>query len=419
MKVRFYIERRRDGLGKLLENDRPVFMSVSFHGNRVMLSTGIKVDRQWWNQGTQRVREEHPEAIVLNSWLESLKFTAGAVWKALASLSGKPGVEEFRKEYQRLKPRFSHGFFDVFYLFMEEGSARWAASTYKKVRTVYNHLRDFEESAGMTLTFDGMNHQFIERFRIYYASRGRGEVSVRKAVNTLVWFLNWATRHGFNVYTEYRDFYRMLKASSAPVKRTPVYLQWEELMALYRQPLPEVRMERARDIFCLMCFTGIRFSELRSLKKEHIDSERIIVPRQGGAARIIRINQFSRSIIDRYGNKYYRGNSALPVMSQVTLNKYIRQAAARAGIHAEVHQEHAGNSDEHRVPKHTVLTAGAGVMTFIMNALRLDIPPEVISSFTGVSQDVRVQLLKQEIANSHMEKFNLLDEAGNDTKHHR
>lgn len=408
MRVRFYIEKRRDERGELLENDRPIFMSVSFHGSRVMLSTGKKVDRHWWDPGKQRVRDEHPEAVVLNNWLDSLKFTAGVVWKALASLSGKPGAEAFRKEFQRLKPRFSHGFFDVFYLFMEEGSERWAPSTYSKVRTIHNHLRQFQHQSGMMLSFDCMNKEFMEAFRAYYTARRLGEVSLGKAVNTLVWFLNWSTKKGYNIYRDYRDFYRMLKQDRTPVKKASVYLLWEELMDLYRAEIKDTRMERARDLFCLMCFTGIRYNEIKELRKEHIERDRIIVRKTGGKTRIILTNRFARSILQRYENRYYRGNAALPVMSQVTLNKYVRLAARKAGIGAIVHkqeQEHGGSP----VKKFEMLTAGAAVMTFIMNALRLDIPPDVIAGYTGVASDIRVQLLQQEIADGYMEKFNVLE----------
>jgi hypothetical protein len=44
MQTRFYIEKRKDEAGKLLVKGRPVFMSVSFPGDRLLLSTGIKAN---------------------------------------------------------------------------------------------------------------------------------------------------------------------------------------------------------------------------------------------------------------------------------------------------------------------------------------------------------------------------------------
>jgi len=391
MKVRFYVEKRKGEHGKLLDTDRPVFMSVSFHGNRIMVSTGKKVDRHWWDPDRQRIRDEHPEATVLNAWLDYLKHTADVTWNALASLSEKPGVDDFRKEFQRLKPRFSQGFFEVFYLFMENGSARWSSATYKKVRTVYNQLSAYEASVSQPLQFNRMDAEFIADFKRYLEARGQNYITVQKTVNVLVWFLNWATEEGFNVYREYRKFYRLIREKHPPQGRKTTFLNWEQLMQMYRMDVGSTKMERARDLFCLMCFTGIKYGEMKSLKKEHVEPERLIIHQQRGSARIIRLNRFAKTILDQYASRYYRGQAALPVMSLVTMNKYIRQAAADAGIDCA-----------------SELTAGSATLTFIMNALRLDIPPAIIASYTGVKRDVRVQLMQQELADRHMDRFNTI-----------
>ena len=146
MRVRFYIEKRRGDDGELLARQRPIFMTVAFNGNRIMISTGKNVDLRWWDPERQRVREEHADANVLNNWFDDLKANASVVWKALAVQSLKPEVKDFKREFERLKPRFSGGFFDVFFLFIEEGSERWSSSTYKKVRSFYKNLKSYDGS---------------------------------------------------------------------------------------------------------------------------------------------------------------------------------------------------------------------------------------------------------------------------------
>jgi hypothetical protein len=119
-------------------------------------------------------------------------------------------VKDFKREFERLKPRFSGGFFDVFFLFIEEGSERWSSSTYKKVRSFYKKLKSYEGSLETPLAFGSMNDVFLQDFVKYLKGIGQGEVSIQKSVNMLVWFLNWATDEGYNIYTDYKKFYKVL-----------------------------------------------------------------------------------------------------------------------------------------------------------------------------------------------------------------
>ncbi|MEX0982873.1 MAG: site-specific integrase [Bacteroidales bacterium] len=410
MKVRFYIEKRRGKDGRLLTSRRPIFMTVAFHGKRVLISTGKNVDLKWWDHTKQQVREMHPDASVINRWLETLAYTAGTVWKSLASLSENPGVGEFRDEFERLRPRFSGGFFDIMFLFMEEGSRRWSISTYQKVRTFYNQLKEFEKSEMYPLHFNTMNESFLYRFRDYLEKKSRSESTIRKMVNLLVWYLNWATKNGYNVYYDYRGFYKMLDKGSAtekiPAKCEPVYLEWDELLRFLKHSPCTTVKERVRDLFCLSCFTGLRFGELRNLTKEDVMASSVIVRKGDSKVRYVPVSKYAAVILEKYKHRYYRDNAALPPVSAMTVNKYLRVMAKELKLERTVA---VGIGSRRRAMLWEVLTAGAGVQTFIMHALRLEIPADVIASFTGVTSDHRIKLMKQELAMKEIKKFDLIE----------
>ena len=68
---------------------------------------------------------------------------------------------------------------------------------------------------------------------------------------------------------EYKKFYKALdKGEDSPV--LPLFLKWDELSAIRDKEFDSKRKERVRDMFCFMCFTGMRFSELQSLRKEDV-----------------------------------------------------------------------------------------------------------------------------------------------------
>lgn len=401
MQTRFYIEKRKDESGNLILKDRPVFMSVSLAGDRLMFGTGIKADYQAWDSDLQRIKSSFPDSVTANIWLDTLSDTASKAWLNMQSRELAPGGEQFRKIFQELKPKYSRGFFEVFFLFMEWGMAYWSTASYRKVRTIYRHLREFEDATGYAISFGSMGGEFIERFQSFYREKGNNPTTTRKAINIVVWFLNWATEKGFNVNVEYKKFYKsMEKAQGSPLR--PVFLKWDELTRIRDLECSSKRKERVKDLFCFMCFTGLRFSELQNLKKEDLLNDEIIIRKKNGKLRKVHMNAPARELHDRYKNKYYLNNTAFPSMSVITMNKYLKILALEAGLIRSVSD---GKNPEQPLPLHKLISAGMGVNTFLANAIRLKIPAEVISSFTGVQKDSRFRHIRKEIEKAELEKF--------------
>ena len=87
------------------------------------------------------------------------------------------------------------------------------------------------------------------------------------------------------------------------------------------------------------------------------------------------------------------------------MNKYLKMLAYEAGLGRMVSLP--GDS-ESQVPIHRLMTAGMGVNTFLANAIRLEIPLEVISGFTGVQNDRRFRHIKKELEKAQLTKFDSL-----------
>jgi len=404
MQPRFYIEKRKDGSGKLMQNDRPVFMSVSIDGDRLIFSTGVKTDIHGWDPDQQRMKGGFPGSMTTNSWLDTLSETVQSAWLTMKSGSALQDGKQFRKLFQELQPKYSTGFFDVFFLFLESGMNRWSTATYRKVRTIYRHLREFENYTGFGISFRSMNVDFIERFRNFYFEKGNSPATTHKAINIVVWFMNWATEKGYNVYPEYRKFYKTLGKckNSSPGS---LFLKWDELSGIRNLACSNKRIERVRDLFCFMCFTGLRYSELQSLQKEDMDNNEVLIRRKAGKPRRVPMSVPALEIHSRYKNKYYLNNTAFPVMSIITMNKYLKNLGVEAGLNRMV----ASASDQGRlVPLHTRITAGMGVNTFLSNAIRLEIPIEVVSGFTGVQNDARFRQIIMELEKEQIAKLDSL-----------
>jgi len=402
MRTRFHIEKRKDAAGNMLSVDCPVFMSVTFGGNRVTIGTGIKVDMNAWDTELQRIQASYPGLQHLNNWLETMQGIAGKTMEALLHSNKELSPANFRNLFLLLKPKYSSGFFDLFFQFMESNSSSWSNATYRKVRTLYNLLREFEDHSRIPISFNTMDVQFLDRFIAYCQEKEYKHSTIYKTVNNLVWFLNWATDKGYNVYREYKQFYKLMDAPDGK-SPLPLFLHWNELMLLKEYNTDNRRIERVIDLFTFMCFAGVRFSELQRIKKEDLREGEIAVRKTGGRVRIIPMNKYASQIRLKYENKYYRNNTAFPSMSIITMNKYLRLVGKDVGLNRMIYSATAG---EEGSPLYSRLTAGIAVNTFIRNAIEMEVPVEIISRFTGVQNDSRVRRIKSDLATKEMKKFN-------------
>lgn len=403
MRTNFHIEKRKDEYGKLMSADRPVLMSVTFGGKRVIVGTGVKVDLNGWDSGMQRIQASYPDSQQLNGWLTTMEEMARKAMEALQFSNKELNPENFRQLFKQLKPRYSSGFFNIFFEFIETNGLNWSNATYRKIRTLYNHLRELEDESGIAISFHTMDAQFLERFMAFYQAKGYKYSTIYKSVNNLVWFLNWASDKGYNVYRDYRKFYKLMEAPEEK-NQVPIYLHWDEVLKFLDFNTQNRRKERVRDLFCFMCFTGVRFSELQRLKKEDLKEGEVHIRKPGGGVRVVPMNNYSLMIYQKYENRYYLNNTAFPTMSIITMNKYLRLIGREVGLNRLVYSE----IKERGVSLYNCLTAGIAVNTFIRNAISLEIPSEVISRITGVRKDKRISRIKSDLTVEEMSKFNVL-----------
>ena len=104
------------------------------------------------------------------------------------------------------------------------------------------------------VTFDSIDIEFYEKFRKYLISDLKLlNNSVGKHIKILKTFLNYAVEKGVNTNLTYKKF----KVSTEQVDI--IYLTDKELLKLHTLELESARLRNVRDIFCLACFTGLRF----------------------------------------------------------------------------------------------------------------------------------------------------------------
>lgn len=283
--------------------------------------------------------------------------------------------------------------FDVFIREGADGRG-WSHATMLKYRTLKKDL----ETLCPNLTYADINEEFMNNFKNKLIGKGNRNETIQKKIVHFNCFLAWAREKRYCPRLELHAFKAKLRTTERPV----IFLTWPELMRVYRLTFEENKkyLERARDVFCFLCFTGLRYSDVAKLEKDHIAYDRVNgATLKTGALLKVELNDFSKAILDKYkdydevdelpanriGRKVKKTNSALPVISSQKLNGYIKEIAKLAKIDAPITTSHyvgIKRIDEVK-PKYELITSHAGRRTFICTALSLNIPITTVMEWSG------------------------------------
>jgi integrase len=186
-----------------------------------------------------------------------------------------------------------------------------------------NHLQGYEKAKKKRVTFDGIDYAFFQDFQNYLLSLrtpdGKPKLNnttVAKQLSTIKTFLNYAKRQGVVVPDKYKDF--KIKKESLEV----IALTSEEFEKLFYMDLRgDKRLEGVRDVFCFSCATGLRYSDLAQLGREHIKRDEInLTVKKTHETLSVPLTPFSLSILEKY-----KGQARpLPVISNQKMNAYLK-----------------------------------------------------------------------------------------------
>ena len=281
----------------------------------------------------------------------------------------------------------SYDFFEVFMRFIEHHHEKWSIGTFRKVKTIYNQMRKYSDHEGLEIRFERMDQYFFDNYIRYFRDvAGHSNATIHKNVMMLKWFLNWATESGYNRNRKYRD-YQFPWPHQPKHGSNVLSLNFKELSSLLDCSFKEKRLEIARDVFCFMCLTGIRYSELESIVKESVSDDSVLVEAPGTfRSRRIPLNSLSKKILRKYLYQAPARDKVFPGYSTVSMNRLIKLAGREAGIDApvEVARAEGDNIKKDNIPKWQALSTKIAVNTFIMNAFELDIPVRFIMDYTGM-----------------------------------
>lgn len=400
----------------------PLHVSVSdgrkYRRRRV---TGILVDPAWWDAKTAALKRRVPipeaERSAVSREMSALKshllgaYAAGGQtpsWleKALADYDAgkvlRPGesrapsfdelfdlfadgreISPSRRRHYRVLQRMIHRF-EVYVRLSTPEKSQFSFDIGQADLSILNRLRDFLKD----------ERRYVERFPgILSACPEHREISARgdnylhSLFKLLRAFFSWCIKAGHTRNWPFTDF-EMPKEEYG----TPILMTLDEVMRLYRAPMPTRVLAEQRDIFVFQCNVGCRVGDLIGFTKDSVQGgvlEYIAAKTLHSSGRTVTVplNAIARKIVEKYKNR--PGNLLLPFVDQQSYNRYIRAAFTAAGLTRMVTTLDPVTRREVRRPLNQIASSHLARRTFAGNIYRQVKDPNLVASLTGHAEGSR------------------------------
>ncbi len=421
MAVSFYLHNRATRKPEV-----PIQVSISICGVRLVTSLGYNIEPAKWDNKKQKIKQgannskgftyseinsriaeitaafNRLESEIKLNQLIITKELITSIWQEKFKINTKKTILNTKKSEE-------NAFLACFDEFVAKQSIanRWTISTLKKMNTTRLHICQFCKEP----TFSTFDKNGLDSYINFLQSKQQLiDTTTKKYLGLLKWFLRWALANDYPVNRDFEKFKPKFKIIDTKI----VFLNWNELMTVYNFPIPKNKeyLQRVRDVFCFCCFTSLRYSDVANLKRSDIINNTLHITTVKTANTLqIELNNYSRSILEKYKNIPYENNKALPVISNQKMNDYLKELGQICELNEPITQVYFRGAKrfEEVYPKYELLGTHAGRRTFICNALALGIPAQVVMKWTGHSDYAAMKPyidIADNIKAEQMNKFN-------------
>lgn len=383
----------------------PIKAVIRFNNKTVALTKVAEIAPRWWNAEKQEVRKSalNPGSNKIESRLAEVKTAIKRLFDEYTlKYSQYPDPKDFqqlcRSEILAAKPKIDTKiepisndliqFINKYVAQARQGIRTHGSEakqfTKRSISTfagTANYLEEYVHSYGATLLpFESIDLKFYQEFKNFMYNKGYSNNYFGVQIRNIKKFMNISLREGLHNNRKFQD-QDFIKVS---VESDNVYLNSDQLELLYSLDLNEnVRLQNARDLFLIGCWTGLRFSDFSRLTRGNFDGDFIDIETQKtGEVVAIPVHPIVKNIMIRYNDT----NTGMPKpISNQKLNDYIKEVCKLAGLDSQVSQTKlvGGKKQIETRPFYELVSSHTARRSFASNAIRMGVPETVIRAITG------------------------------------
>lgn len=413
-----------------------IMIRVRWNGkkNEVGFSVGYSIDPMKWDSNKQLVKSNTTHRIggkivyarEINNTIRIFLGYIEEIFIEYSLHNETPGTADLKElvneKLGRNKPEVpdndkKKALKDIFKEFLYERvlEGNWSKAAEYKYRQMWLQLT----SCDATIELDALDKNKLIQLTNWYINNDYCNRTIVKQFRILKSFLRWISKNGYIIQPGVLEFKPKLKV----IPKVVTFLKYKELMHFFEYEFPKEKeyLSKARDMFCFMAFTSLRYSDLAKLRPSNvIDGYLDFCTEKTDDKLRIALNEHAQKIIDKYA--WYKGDTIFPVPSNQKLNDYLKEAAKLAGLDREITQVYfKGNTRHEDTYKFwEQISCHDARRTFVCCSLALGIPPSVVMSCTGHSDYESMkpyievadetQKLEMDKWNTHQYKSRIIEE---------
>ena len=333
-KVLFYLKK-----GSEKKNGEVMIMArITIDGKLCQFSTKQSILPENWNIAAGKAKGK--DAGKINALLEDIKASLNNIYHEQQRRDNYVTAEKVKNEFLGHSEKHET-ILDLFKKHNDDvkqlvGISKTIA-TYRKYEVTRRHLAEFIQSKYniSDIAINEITPMFITDFELYLRT------TCKCSYNTTAKFMQFfkriiliARNNGILIGDPFANY----KIRLEKVDRG--YLSEDEIKIILKKKMVSERLENVRDLFIFSCFTGLAFSDIHGLRKEHIveDSNGVRWIRKGRQKTKIMCNiplmEVPLKILEKYStNEYCRKHGVLfPVLCNQKMNACLKELADICGI---------------------------------------------------------------------------------------
>ena len=354
-----------------------VYIQYCHNEQTALFSTAVKIPPADFDPKRGRIRKGYVGYTSLNGLITKKE---GEVIKAYSELMLKdinPSVDEVRFAMKgEVRVAKENNFFILFKQYVKEKKQTVRASTARHFPVTQGKLESFLKAEGISnITIERVNYDLLDKFNSFLLqSLAPGSANNHiKRVKTFLQKKYWGGEY------DSLDF-KNIKLNEDNVRdQRKIFLTDKELTKLKNKEMPSDKLEKVRDLFVLACCTGLRFSDLSNLRKEHVHNDVISINTvKTNKTLEIPLFLFAKEIIEKY-------NGDLPKISNQKMNEYLKTVCEIAEINSNmIIPTWKGKDRKDEVfKKFQLISSHTGKKTFVMLCVAAGVDIHRVASITG------------------------------------
>jgi integrase len=336
IRIIFYLKKPKN----YTSGPAPIYLRITIAGKRAELSTSRECEPRRWNASAGRATGTREAVLSLNAYLDTLQQRVYEAHRQLLEQGKETTANQVKAAYLGKQEKTST-LVEVLEAHNQRVKAllgsEYSPSTLKGYKTSLYHIKEFLLSRHGLKDVDlkQVDYSFVSDYDFYLRSNCRcSNNSTLKYIK----LLKKVIRECLHQDLLEKDPFLHYKGKVKQLER--VYLTQEELVKIADKEMVTERLSQVRDIFLFCCLTGLAYTDVQQLTKEHIikgvDGEAWLAVRRQktGTPTRLPLLPSAKGILDRYRQHpqcLYK-NRLLPVLSNQKMNAYLKEIMDVCGI---------------------------------------------------------------------------------------